>query len=80
MVNLYPLFNNEYLRAAVIFLGALLFSKIFLHFIKNYLKKLTKHTKTEVDDPLINIVATPPYFLIISLVTTRPFSRKECFR
>lgn len=67
MVNLYPLINNEYLRAAAIFLGALLFSKIFSYLIKNYLKKLTKHTKTEVDDLIINIVAAPSYFLIIFL-------------
>ncbi len=67
MVNLYPLINNEYLRAAVIFLSALLFSKIFLYIIKNYLKKITQHTKTEVDDLIINIVAAPSYFLIIFL-------------
>ncbi len=67
MVNLYPLINNEYLRAGAIFLGALLFSKIFIYLIKNYLKKLTKHTKTEVDDLIINIVAAPSYFLIIFL-------------
>ena len=67
MVNLYPLINNEYLRAAVIFLSALLFSKIFLYVIKNYLKKITRHTKTEVDDLIINIVAAPSYFLIIFL-------------
>lgn len=63
------LFENEYAAAAFIAAAFLAFSSILHFFLKNYLKRITERTKSELDDAILKIITKPlhAFVLVIGL-------------
>jgi small-conductance mechanosensitive channel len=63
--------NNigDYVQAVAIFVGLLLVLKLFQFIVVKRLGKLTKKTKTDIDDALIKIVKNikPPFYFILAV-------------
>lgn len=59
------LVQNEYVHFFLLLLVSILFAKIFDLFIKKYLSKLAKKTKTDIDDIILKLVAKPLFVIII---------------
>lgn len=59
------IFQNEYILALAFIIGSVLFSKIIQIILKQYLKKLTSKTKTDIDDLIIDAISVPLYFGIM---------------
>lgn len=61
----HPLLQNPYIKAAAIFIAFYIFSEI-AHFVLNrYIKFLTKKTKTDIDDKIIEKTNRPISLLLI---------------
>jgi len=58
-------YYNKYLQAAVIFIGFIVLSKLFVFISKNIVLKLTKKTKTKLDDLIIESTNRPISLLLI---------------
>lgn len=56
--------QNEYFRSLVIIIVAIAFAKIIHPVLVNYLKKISKKTKTDLDDIMIEILTNPVNVLI----------------
>ncbi len=72
------IFNNtikEYLLAVVIFFLAILALKIFQKFLIDRIKKLTKKTKTNIDDIIISVIDNIhwPFYVLISFYVAIKF-------
>ena len=68
----YQIWGNSgetYLRAVLIFIGALAVFKIFQFLIIKKIENITKKTKTDIDDFLISLVkgVKPPFYFFLSL-------------
>lgn len=57
---------NHYYTSAAIFLGVFLLTNPVLHIIYELIEKLTKRTKTEIDDALVQLTRKPVRFLMKS--------------
>lgn len=78
------MFDNtiyQYTNFLIIVLGAVFISKIAYFIFRNYIRKLTEKTETELDDMLIDIVESPIVMLLIilgfyfgTILTLNPFS------
>lgn len=61
------LISNEYLQALLVVIGAVVLAKV-LHFIlKEYVKKLTERTKSDIDNTILKIITKPLYIFVIVL-------------
>ncbi|MBW2977305.1 mechanosensitive ion channel family protein [Candidatus Woesearchaeota archaeon] len=58
-------YSNPYLQAAVIFIGFIILSKLFVFVSKNIFLKITKQTKTKVDDLIVHATNKPISLLLI---------------
>ncbi|MBU2589931.1 MAG: mechanosensitive ion channel family protein [Nanoarchaeota archaeon] len=58
------LVSNKYLYALVIFIFFIITAKLMLFIIEKYIKNLTKKTKTNIDDELIEAIRKPAYYLL----------------
>lgn len=56
---------NEYLQFLLIIIGAAVLAKIFHFILREYVKRLTERTKTDIDDIILRIITKPLYTLII---------------
>jgi len=68
----YQIYGNsggDYLMALAVFIGSLIILKIVQKIIIARLRKLSKMTKTEVDDVIVEILASikPPFYLIVAI-------------
>jgi small-conductance mechanosensitive channel len=59
------IFQNEYVRFAIILVCSVIGAKIILFFFNKYVKNLTQKTATDVDDHLLKIAATPLYLILL---------------
>ena len=59
------LFQNEYVLFTIIMVCSVIGAKIVLFFIEKYIKKLTKKTKTDLDDLILKIISTPLYVILL---------------
>jgi len=68
-MNLQELYNvvyyNPYLQAAVIFMGFFILSKLFVFISQNIILKITKKTKTKVDDLIVKSTNKPISLLLV---------------
>lgn len=60
-----PLLHNEYVLFVAILLASFAFASIVKFVFKNYLKKLTEKTETDLDDIVIDLLTKPLYFSIL---------------
>lgn len=60
-------FGNEYIRAALIFLGFFILAKLVVFLTKKYVLKITAKTKTQVDDLIVKKANRPLSYLIICI-------------
>lgn len=58
-------FTNEYFKALAIFASFYVGGKILNYFLKNYAKKITEKTQTDLDDIILEIVEKP----ILEIIT-----------
>ncbi len=65
MVQIETLIQNEYFRFLLIILASVMFAKLFHMFLKNYVKRITEKTKSDIDDTILDIVMKPLYTIII---------------
>jgi small-conductance mechanosensitive channel len=59
------IFQNEYVRFAIILLGSIVLSRVVLWIFNTYVKKLTKRTETDLDDLILKIVTPALYAMLI---------------
>ncbi len=64
------LLQNEYAQFFVLLLASIIVGEILQFVLKNYVKKITEKTKTDIDDMLLKIIAVP---LQIAIVVTGLF-------
>ncbi len=57
--------GNEYLLSLSILTGSIILAKLFLLVIKAYAHRLTKKTKTDLDDEILNAITSPIYMFFI---------------
>jgi small-conductance mechanosensitive channel len=57
--------QNEYFIALVIFAVSLVIAKVINFFLKNYAKKITMRTKSDLDDIILKATTKPFYLLVI---------------
>lgn len=57
--------QNEYIVAILFLVGSVILSKIIEIVLKQYVKRFTKSTKTDIDDIILSIVTRPVYAFII---------------
>ncbi len=59
----------NYFKALIIFLGSLILFKIFQFFLIKKIEKITKKTKTDIDDFFVDLIKSvkPPFYLFIAL-------------
>lgn len=65
MATIENLIQSEYFRFFLILLISVIIAKIFHFILKNYVKKLTKKTRSDIDDVILKIITRPLYILII---------------
>ncbi len=65
MILMETLIQNEYLQFILIIAGSIVFAKIFLFGLMKYIRKITKKTKTDLDDIILGIITKPLYVFII---------------
>lgn len=65
MVQIETLIQNEYFHFLLILIGSIIFAKLFNFFLRNYIKKITQKTKSDIDDIILNIITKPLCILII---------------
>src|SRR3989344_3618354 len=65
MVSSETLFQNEYFQFSLILIGSIIFAQIFNFTLKKYVKRITKKTKSDIDDIILSIITKPLYILII---------------
>ncbi len=58
------LIKNEYITFIVIVIGFFLLAKVIDYLGKIYVKRLTKRTKTDLDDIILDLVSRPSHYLI----------------
>ena len=60
--------TSDYLTALLVFAVSVLVFRVFQGLVLNRLKKLSKRTKTDIDDMLIGIVETlrPPFYFFLA--------------
>lgn len=56
---------NEYFRFFLIFLGSIVFAKVFHFVLTNYVKKITEKTKTDIDEIILKVITKPLYTLVL---------------
>lgn len=61
------LVTNKYIYALMILVITIILAKLCLFIIERYIKRLTKKTKTNVDDLIIDAIRWPSYLLILIL-------------
>ncbi len=59
------LVTNKYIYALVILIIFILLSRLFLFILEKYITRLTRKTKTDLDDKLIEAIHKPLYYLIV---------------
>jgi len=64
MVSFETLFQNEYLQFFLILISSIIFAQIFNFTLKKYVKRITKKTKSDIDDIILSIITKPLYILI----------------
>jgi small-conductance mechanosensitive channel len=65
MVTISEIWINEFFRSAIILGFSLIFATVEDFILKNYIKRLTKKTKSDIDDIVLAIVTKPIYYFII---------------
>ena len=65
MVVIETLIQNEYFHSLLILIGSIIFARIFHFFLKNYVRKITEKTKTDIDEIILKIITKPLYIFII---------------
>ena len=61
------LVTNKYLYALIVLVATVLLAKLCLFIIEKYIQRLTKKTRTNVDDLIIDAMRWPSYILILIL-------------
>ncbi|MEK6816218.1 MAG: hypothetical protein AABY09_01275, partial [Nanoarchaeota archaeon] len=61
------LVTNKYLYALIVLVATVLLAKLCLFIIEKFIKRLTKKTRTNVDDLIIDAMRWPSYILILIL-------------
>ncbi len=74
-VTLEQLLQNEYFVALVIFVASVVIAKIINFILKNYVKKITEMTKSNLDDIILKTTTKPFYLLIIFIGLYFAFKR-----
>ncbi|MBI4739245.1 mechanosensitive ion channel family protein [Candidatus Woesearchaeota archaeon] len=64
-VQIVPVLQNEYLRALIILVGAFIAGSLMHFILRTYVKRLTRRTKSDIDDILLGIVTKPFYLFVI---------------
>jgi MscS family membrane protein len=64
VLDIYNSVGNQYIRAAMVLVGSFLVFKLFLFISEKVILRLTRKTKTEVDDQLVERTRTPLSFII----------------
>lgn len=64
MQSLDQLIHNEYFIFAAITIGSALAASAIYFVLTRYLKKLTQHTKNDMDDKVLDIVSKPAFYLL----------------
>ncbi len=65
MVSFETLLQNEYFQFSLILIGSIIFAQIFNFTLKKYVKRITKKTKSDIDDIILSIITKPLYILIV---------------
>ncbi|MEW6295871.1 MAG: mechanosensitive ion channel domain-containing protein [Candidatus Diapherotrites archaeon] len=59
------LIQNDYLRFLLILVASFIIARTAHFILKNYLKKLTEKTKSDIDDILVDLITRPLYVLVM---------------
>lgn len=64
-VQIAALWINEYLRALLLLIGSFFLGSIVHFVLRTYVKRLTKKTKSDIDDVVLGIVTKPLYMFVV---------------
>lgn len=62
---MFPIFSNQYFLFVFLVFTFVIGAKVFDYLFRNYIRKFTEFTKTEIDDLIFQVLRKPIYFSII---------------